>query len=439
MLKATDNELLTRTGGDTVMGRFFRRFWVPAFLSSELPDPGSPPVRTMIMGERLVAFRDYSGRIGVLQEFCAHRRASLYFGRNEGLDSRDGQCGLRCCYHGWKYDTSGQCIDMPNEPPGSRFRKHIRLTSYPVAERGDVVWIYPGPEDDAPPPPELEWTLVPEGHRHVTKRLQQCNFMQAMEGGIDTSHVSFLHSDAPLWHPEWTHSNRTDRRHLKAGVPKYFIEPTEYGALLGARRDAGEGSYYWRITQWLLPWYTIVPRDSDEPIAAHAWVPVDDEHCWTWNISYLPERPFRKRELDFYRGGGHIHAELRPGTFEPVRNQDNEYLVDRMLQKTAAFSGIAGIAMQDAAMQESMGPIVDRSQEHLGSSDAAIIAVRKRLLSEARACAEADVPAARPAASAYCVRSASAVLPDDTSWVTATERSRDVRASYAGSGAGGQA
>ena len=425
MLTVSDNELLTQVGPGTPMGTLLRRYWIPAMLIEELTEPGSAPVRLKLLGESLVAFRNHDGRIGVLQENCAHRGASLFFGRNEGQNSPDGNVGLRCSYHGWKYDTSGKCVDMPNEPATSRFKNHIQLTSYPAAERGDVVWVYMGPAGDVPALPELEWAMLPEGHRFVSKRLQRSSFAQAMEGGIDSSHVSFLHSDAPLWSPSWTHQVDGIRKHLAKGSPKFFVEPTDYGLLLGARRETADEEYYWRVTQWLMPWYSMVPRDEEEPIGAHAWVPIDDETCWAWSINYVPERPFRKEEVDYYRGGGGIHAEVIPGTYETMRNAENDYLIDRVLQKAGvSFSGIAGIAMQDVAMQESMGAVVDRQQENLGSADAGIIAARNRLLSEARALVDSDATPSGLEPESQRVRSTSTVLPKETSWVDATKEGR---------------
>jgi phthalate 4,5-dioxygenase len=427
MLSAADNELLTRTGAGTPMGRLLRRYWVPALLAEEVAEPQCPPVRVTLMGERLVVWRDADGRLGALEEGCAHRRASLFFGRNENSQSRDGNCGLRCVYHGWKYDVQGRCVDMPNEPAASTFKDRIQLTAYPVAERGDIVWVYLGPGDDIPPLPDLEWAVVPQAHRYVSERLQRSNFAQATEGGIDSSHVSFLHSDARLWNPDWTSAGNSTRAHLTDdGSPKFFVEPTGYGLLIGARREAADEQYYWRITQWLMPWYNIVARDGDGPITAHAWVPVDDESCWAWSITFNPDRPLSKEQTDHYRRGGSVHAELIPGTYLPVRNAENDYLIDRTLQRTVSFTGIHGIAMQDVAMQESMGPVADRTNEHLGSADAAVIAARRRLLAEARALAAAD-GAATPSGldpRQQRVRSASMILPRDVPWVEATAESR---------------
>jgi phenylpropionate dioxygenase-like ring-hydroxylating dioxygenase large terminal subunit len=428
MLSTADNELLTRTGPGTPMGRLLRRYWVPALLAQEVADPQCPPVRLTLMGESLVVWRDADGRLGALEEHCAHRQASLYFARNESRESRDGACGLRCVYHGWKYDIEGRCIDMPNEPATSRFKDHIRIRSYPVAERGDVVWIYLGPPDDLPPLPDLEWAVIPDTHRYVSKRLQRSNFAQALEGGIDSSHVSFLHSDARLWNPDWTHANNSTRAHLNDdGSPKFFVEPTAYGMLIGARRETADAQYYWRITQWLMPWYNIVARDGDGPITAHAWVPIDDETCWAFSITYNPDAPLTKAQTDHYRRGGSVHAEVLPdGSYLPTRNSDNDYLIDRTLQRTVSFTGISGIAIQDMAVQESMGAIVDRTREHLGSSDAAVIAARKRLLAEARALGDPEgtgMPSGLdPRQQRVC--STSAVLPKDVSWVEATAESR---------------
>jgi len=190
MLSADDDRLLTRTGADTPMGDFFRRFWLPVLLSQELPVPDCPPVRVQVMHEDLVAFRDTEGRVGLLDPRCAHRGANLFFGRNE-------ECGLRCAYHGWKYDVNGRCVDMPTMPPESRLRDKVRAGAYPVREWGDFVWAYMGPAEHVPVLPDLEFALLPPVHRYVSKKLQQCNWAQACEGAVDTAHFSFLHM--PVW------------------------------------------------------------------------------------------------------------------------------------------------------------------------------------------------------------------------------------------------
>jgi phthalate 4,5-dioxygenase oxygenase subunit len=426
MLSKEENELLTQTGPGTPMGQLLRHYWAPVLLAEEVPDAGSPPVRVKLMGERLVVFRDHDGNIGALDEFCAHRGASLFFGRNESTDSRDGNCGLRCCYHGWKYRYDGQCVDMPNEPENARFKDDIRLKAYPAREHGSVIWIYMGPIESMPPLPEYEWTLLPDSHRYITKRLHSSNFMQPVEGSLDSSHVSFLHSDAPMWHPNWTHQMYGTRKHVLQ-PPQFRVRPTDFGFVVGARRETDDAEHdYWRITNWVMPWNVSIPRDDLEPMGAHSFVPIDDEHCWAWNISYVPERPLTQREIAFYSSGGHIHAEQDPKTFVPVRTLENDYLINRDLQRTVSYTGITGIVMQDAAMQESMGAVSDRSRENLGSADSAILALRRRLMGEARALRdEGKLPTGRNPESHH-LRSISAVLPGGVDWLKATEDLRRV-------------
>ena len=187
MLNAADNQLLTRTGSGEPLGALMRRFWIPVLLSEELPEADCPPIRVKLLGERLVAFRDTSGKVGFIDEFCAHRGVSLWFGRNE-------EHGLRCPYHGWKFDVNGQCMEVPSEPAESGYCNKIKLTSYPCVEKAGIIWTYMGPKDKQPEFPAFEWLDLPDSQRLVAKRWQECNWLQAMEGGIDSSHVSWLHS-----------------------------------------------------------------------------------------------------------------------------------------------------------------------------------------------------------------------------------------------------
>src|SRR5437016_12075742 len=250
MTNVQENETLTRTGPGTSMGDLFRRYWLPALLAEELPEPDCAPVRVKILGERLIAFRDTQKRLGLIDEFCAHRGVSLWFGRNE-------EGGLRCSYHGWKYDITGQCVEIPSEPDNPRLCQRIKLKSYPLVERGGVLWTYMGPAEQRPPLPEHEWAMVPASHRFISKRWQECNYLQAMEGGIDSSHVSFLHrgdlNSDPL------HRNTTGAKFTRSNTNTVFdILESPGGLLIGARRDADPGYHYWRITQWLMPWYTLI-------------------------------------------------------------------------------------------------------------------------------------------------------------------------------------
>ncbi|MEB8338321.1 Rieske 2Fe-2S domain-containing protein [Streptomyces endophyticus] len=404
MLTREQNERLVRTDRGTEMGTLLRRYWIPALLAEELPEADCPPVRVTLLGEKLIAFRDTEGRIGLLDEMCSHRTASLFFGRNE-------ESGLRCAYHGWKYDVDGNCVDMPSEPPESRMCQKIKQPAYPCVERGGVIWTYMGPAELKPELPELEWAGLPDGQVVVTKRRQMTNFMQAMEGGIDSSHVSFAHrfnmDDDPM------HAGTAGIEYLKADTrPKFEVVESDGGLLIGARRNVDDEQYYWRITQWIMPWYTIIPPfGTHNPLGAHAWVPIDDETCWAWSINYHPTRDLTETELAAARNGEGIHAKYVPGTYDTLANAANDYLIDRQAQKDKkTFSGVAGIAAQDFSLQESMGPIVDRTKERLGTSDAAIILARRRLLAAAEIAGKDDpVPGDR--AAHHRVRSASVLVP----------------------------
>ena len=386
MISAEDNVALTRTGPGTLMGDLFRRYWLPALHSSEIPKPDCAPVRIKLLGEPLVVFRDSKGRVGLLDEFCAHRGVSLWFGRNEG-------CGLRCPYHGWKYDVSGQCVELPSEGPDGPMRKRMKLKSYPCLELGGVVWTYMGPPALQPEPPGLEWPHVPAKRRYVSKRLQESNYLQAMEGGIDSSHVSFLHSAALQTDPLFKGS-KGNEYNLKDTMPEFDVVDFPGGLLIGARRNADRGRYYWRITPWIMPTHSIIPPRAGHPLGAHAWVPIDDEHCWAWSINYHPRRALSKKEIMAMKSGKGIHVKYVPGTFIPLQNKRNDYLIDR---RSANFSGVEGIAMQDASLQESMGPIQDRTRENLCPTDRGIVLARKKLLDAAKANREGRIiPALRP-------------------------------------------
>ena len=266
-----------------------------------------------------------------------------------------------------------------------------------------------GPPDLQPPEPAFEWTALPASHCYHGQRWQQCNYLQAMEGGIDASHVSFLHSSD--MHSDPLHRGTKGAHYQRDQKPTFEIVESAGGLHIGARRAAEAGHYYWRITQWIMPWYTMVPPYGDNALNAHAWVPIDDENCFTWTFTYHPTRPLTAMELETMRKGGGIHVELIPGTFRPVINMDNDYMIDRAAQKAGrTYCGVKGIAMQDAAVQESMGPIQDRSKENLVSTDNAIIMARTRLRRAALALQKDTAP---PGLSRDCqrVRSATFVLP----------------------------
>src|SRR5581483_6766023 len=317
-------------------------------------------------------WRDTQGRYALTDEFCAHRGVSLWFGRNEDN-------GLRCPYHGWKYDYTGQCTEVPSEPEESGYCKKIKLKSYPLVERGGVLWTYMGPAGTEPALPEYEFATVPAKQTFVSKRFQECNYLQAMEGGIDSSHVSFLHRGALNADPLFKGA-KGNQYNLRDAKPKFEVVESEGGLLIGARRNAEEGNYYWRITQWVMPFFTVIPPRADHPIHGHFWVPIDDDNCFAWSYDYHPTRPLTADEVKAMDEGYGVHVKLVPGTFRPLQNKDNDYLMDRRAQKEGkTFSGIEGFAMQDASVQESMGPIQDRTKENLVSTDNGIIMARHKL------------------------------------------------------------
>ncbi len=409
-MKHEQNLYLTRTGPGEPMGDLLRRYWTPILLASELPDNDCPPVRVKVMSERLLAFRDSEGRLGLIDEFCAHRGVSLWFGRNE-------DCGLRCPYHGWKFDVTGQCVEVPSEPAESGYAKKVKLKSYPLVEGAGILWTYMGDPAEQPPMPGFEWLNLPPGHVFVTKRLQECNFLQAMEGGIDSAHVSWLHSGE--LHTDPLHRSTKGAQYQADKAPKFEIVESEGGLLIGARRNAEAGHYYWRVTQWIMPWYTMIPPYGDNALNGHAWTPIDDENCFAWTFTYHPARPLSDVEVGAMQGGHGIHVEFEPGTFRPKLNKDNDYGMDRAGQKAGiTFSGVHGVAQQDASVQESMGPISDRTRENLCTTDNAIIMARHRLMRAAQGQEKGEAP---PALAPHChaVRSASFVLPQDEPFHTA--------------------
>jgi phthalate 4,5-dioxygenase len=421
MLTREENQLLTRTGPGTAMGALLRCYWIPVVQSGEV-EAGGRVKRVRLLGEPLIVFRGKSGRAGLIGEFCPHRGASLYLGRVE-------EAGMSCAYHGWKFAADGRCLAMPNEPPESSFASKVRHVAYPCEERGGVIFTYMGP-GTPPPLPQLEWTLLPESHTLISKRVQECNWFQALEGGIDSSHISFLH--APLSHEDTEIAQEMDRASFGVGeavqtadrAPRFEVVDTDYGAMIGARRSWTDGQYYWRITQFLMPFYTMPPTDRGERTTqSHIWVPMDDTNVVNWMITWHPDRPLTSEERALHIAGKGAHVcDYAPATsqaYGDVRtaaNRDNDYGMDWELHRTRMVCGIPGFGVQDQAVQESQGAIVDRALERLGSSDTAIIHVRRKVLNMAKALRDlGNVPAEKP--ESFCVRSASVVLPPEASWV----------------------
>jgi len=381
-------------------------------LSSELPAPDAPPIRLTLLSESLVAFRDTQGRVGIVESYCAHRGSNLFWGRNE-------ESGLRCVYHGWKYDVTGTCVDMPNEPASSTFKERITITAYPTREAGGVVWVYMGPRELTPEMPQLEWTLVPDSHVYVHKRLQRSNYLQNVEGEIDSAHVSFLHRDISRV-GMGTVLGQAIMQGSQDAAPQFNVRETDYGLLVGARRDHDDANYYWRITQYLTPSYTMIPTQPGFPVSFTGAVPLDDQHMWGYTVTWHPDRPLTTEEVAAIESWKGVYTENLPGSFETVLNKENDYKIDRELQRTTSFTGIRGIREQDLAVQEDQwGPITDRTREHLGTTDLAVIAMRRKLLRQIEDLGQGIEPAEVSDGAVYRVRSAAFIAPHDVVWYQA--------------------
>jgi phenylpropionate dioxygenase-like ring-hydroxylating dioxygenase large terminal subunit len=421
------------------MGSFMREYWIPALISSELPTPDCPPMRLRLLGENLIAFRDTVGKVGIFVNSCPHRGASMFFGRNE-------EEGLRCVYHGWKFDTSGTCVDMPSEPAESNFKAKVKIRAYPCIERNSIIWTYMGPREVPPPLPQHHINTMKECR--ASKSLRVCNYMQALEGDIDTVHTQFLHGG----HVRIEEAEPGTPRYYQRRQPDAWLvtEHHEIGTTYGAWRRAEEDRDYWRIGHFQLPFYTSNANGTlTQKFDSHAWVPIDDENTMVWSIwAPLPEHlqgqngigglrvDNRPRPGDNY-GANRDTRGLQPdlmlpdttdwlGKWRSIQTLENDYLIDREAQRTMrSYSGIPnGNEPQDRGVQESMGPIYDRTQEHLGTSDMMIIAARRRLISACRAFIEQG--AAAPGVDKpelYWMFSGAALVPKDTNGIDFT---RDV-------------
>jgi phthalate 4,5-dioxygenase oxygenase subunit len=363
MLSREENELLTRVGPRTPMGQLMRCYWIPALLSEEIPEADCAPLRVRLLGEDLVAFRDSNGRIGLLGEHCAHRGTSLFFGRNEA-------CGLRCIYHGWKYDVDGNVLETPAEPRGSDFGKKLRHIAYPCKEVAGLIFAYMGPPEKLPLLPRYEWADLKPEQLFPVKSLLGCNYLQGIEGDFDSSHTTFLHNN-----------NIQNAERLKRdGAPTLAAEDTNYGMRAISIRKFGAEQIYVRTSPYIMPSFSIVPGpptakfEEDDLRGFRFWVPIDDTSTWLYILN-MRKQPFDDAERKSLRGW--VETDYRR-----KRNLHNDYLIDRELQRTRLYSGIQSVnaAEQDGCATETMGLIYNRSKEHLGYSDKTIIALRKMLL-----------------------------------------------------------
>ncbi len=411
MLSREDNDRVTRVSAGTPGGEMLRRFWWPALLSSEITEPDGEPVRLRLLGEELLVFKDTEGRIGLVDAYCPHRRAPMFFGRNE-------DCGLRCVYHGWKFDVDGNCVDLPSEPADSPMKAKARMTSYATHEAGGVLWAYMGPKDQMPEPPDYEWTRAPDTHRFVSRTYEGCNYLQALEGGLDTSHSSYLHRN-----------DMHDPTQLRTrdGAPDISVHETDYGYHYVSDRDLGEAGHYVRVYHYVMPAQQMRANTQERnggpakvpKLNGHIWVPIDDEQTmvFNWMCGYDESVPITEKiSEDFEKAYGRGKDDLIPGTHRLKRNPSNDYLIDREAQKTTSFTGIQGINTQDFALQEGMGPIVDRSKEYLGTSDKAIITMRKLMLAAVKTVEQGGMPKATDPAQHRHLRPHDNIIPDGADW-----------------------
>ncbi len=422
MISREDNETLVRVGPDTPMGALFRLYWIPFFLSKDLEADGQPK-RVKLLNEDLVVFRDTRNRVGLIANACAHRGAPMMFGRNE-------DCGIRCIYHGWKYDVTGAVTDMPAEPLHSRLQSRVRIKAYPCQERNGVVWTYMGPVTESLPPlPNMEWNLVPEANVHISLRVQECNWLQALEGEIDSAHAPILHGriDAKGAISDWV-----AKRDLR---PTFECARQDFGLSIAARRRLEEQTLYWRVNQFVMPFFTLVPPQSKFPeLSGHAWVPMDDENTLCLMFSYHPSEPLpdRSRELFIDGHNGRETGHASRNAYAPKSattpyadywtrfNLDTGFAFDFESQRTTWFSGLPGLWVQDAACQTGLAPIYDRTQEHLCTSDTGIVMTRRILLDSAAAYRDHGTrPKGVDEPDTFMVRAVSVKLPEGTPWAEA--------------------
>ncbi len=381
-------ESITRTGPGTPMGELMRQYWIPAALSSELK-ADAPPVRILLLGEKLIAFRELSGKVGIMDHRCPHRCASLFYGRNE-------ENGIRCVYHGWKYDADGNCVDMANIPERQHFKDKVRAKAYLTAERAGVVWAFMGDRARVPELPPFEACFAPAEKMQLRFVQRRCNWLQAVEGDLDTSHVGLLHfgSAKPTAELDASHRDLVVNR-----APEYRVTETGFGLTYGAHRPSPTvpGGTYWRVAHFLFPFWIMPPVASlADNIMVRAFVPMDDEHCMFVGFelkSYMHEN-------DRGLPGAHINDHLQPNTtdwygrYRMVECEENDYRIDRDLQREKSFTGIDGIHTQDQAVTESMGGIVDRSFENLAPSDIAVARNRRMLQTTVQAFKDGTRPPA---------------------------------------------
>lgn len=410
MLTHEENETLVRVGPGTPMGTLMRQYWLPFLSASDVTKEGQPH-RVRLLGEDLVAFRDGDGKVGLMDHACPHRGAPMVFGRNQDQ-------GLTCIYHGWKFDVTGQCQDMPAEPADSPMCKRMKIKAYPVKERNGLLWAYMGPNSDAPPPlPDLEFNMVPESHCVLTFRVQECNWLQALEGEIDSAHAAILHG--------WRHGSTISQwRQADDLAPSFECVQHDAGVSIAARRKDGSDSNYVRVNQYLMPFWTLVPPQKQYPdLSGHAWVPIDDHHTLAIMFSYTPDQPFYEKTRKLFREGykgretGHHSSaayEQRPMT-DPYPKYWSRFNRGNAYNYTYD-GGMPGLWLEDAACQSGVASIYDRTKEHLGTTDTGIARVRRMLLETIKKHAQGVAPPSASNGALFMKRAISITIPADGDW-----------------------
>ncbi len=408
-----ENDLMCRVEGQAPMGQLMRRHWTPVCLIEEVSEPDGTPIHAKLFGEDLVVFRDTEGRVGVMDEYCPHRRVSLVLGRNEN-------CGLRCLYHGWKMDVQGNVIEMVSEPVASGMAQKVKHLAYPTHEWGGFVWAYMGPADSLPAFQPPAWAPNTDVRVTIAKAIIPCNWAQILEGAIDSAHSSSLHSSDMV--PARVDSAKaTDSMWLRPSTdkaPRMQVERTSYGFRYAAIRrpihNAAKNDYV-RSTVFVAPAAALIPPNNLYNVA-NINVPMDDTNTAFYFMAW--GHPSQTPDTDTWRKflGQQLGIDL-DATYRPLRNRENMFWQDRAAMKAGNFTGITGFPNQDVAMWVTMGPIADRTHDRLGASDLAIVEFRKQMLDAVRTF-EQGAPAigTGDAAIPASVCSFQAIVPKTTDW-----------------------